>query len=296
MFYAWYPAEPKAGQKPASFEDEPLASDPFCWSSSSWLDRGPRFVSYSFLNAPLRKTQSPYPVLLYSHGAGGDNHNSAPEMAENLASHGYLVVCMDHYDAYAFTWPDGTLFKRVGDATFGAEGLADRVRDLVFLLDELPQFNQSDAILAGGFDLSRVAAAGFSWGGPTAGEFCRSDSRCRAAISLDFGGEDAPELERFGLQKPSLMLNGPDNTSQVLFSKAISDAYWTQITGMTHNDFSAWYWWNSPGSVPSRREAWRAMHACILSFLDKYLKGQNDGLLDGNPSATYPRLVNFKRK
>jgi hypothetical protein len=92
------------------------------------------------------------------------------------------------------------------------------------------------------------------------------------------------------------MLNGPDNTSQVLFSKAISDAYWTQITGMTHNDFSAWYWWNSPGSVPSRREAWRAMHACILSFLDKYLKGQNDGLLDGNPSATYPRLVNFKRK
>ena len=139
--------------------------------------------------------------------------------------------------------------------------------------------------------------SGHSWGGPTAGEFCRIDSRCQAAISLDLGREeDAPELVRLGLQKPSLMLNSTINSTQVLYSKAIQDAYWTQIADITHNDFFSAYWWNSPNNLPSRREAWEAMHACILSFLDKYLKGQNDGLLDGNPSATYPRLVNFKRK
>jgi hypothetical protein len=87
-----------------------------------------------------------------------------------------------------------SFFKRVGYVTLNAVGLADRVRDLVFLLDEFPKFNQSDALLAGGFDLGKVAVAGWSWGGPTAGEFCRIDSRCRAAISLDLGREeDAPE-------------------------------------------------------------------------------------------------------
>jgi hypothetical protein len=92
------------------------------------------------------------------------------------------------------------------------------------------------------------------------------------------------------------MLNSTANGSSQLFSKAVTNAYWVQVTDMTHDDFCSYYWCISPGSVPSRREAWRAMHACIVSFLDKYLKGQNDGLLDGNPSATYRRLVNFKRK
>lgn len=297
MFCVWYPAVPAARQLPAPFEEESGASDPTWFGSSTWLDRAPRFVSYSFRDAPLLKTQAPYPILLYTHGGGGCSHNDCPEMAENLASHGYLVISVDHWDAWGFVWPDGTVFKRVGDVTLEAAGLPDRIRDLAFLLDQLPGFNQSDAILAGAFDFGRIAVAGWSWGGPTAGEFCRVDERCRAAISFDIGlSEHAPELVRLGLQKPSLMFNGPDNSSQTFFTKAISDAYWTQISDMTHNDFSSWYWWNTPGGVPSRREAWQAMHACILSFLDRYLKGQNDGLLDGNPSTKYRRLVNFKRK
>jgi pimeloyl-ACP methyl ester carboxylesterase len=296
--YVWYPAAPNVGQLPAAFEDEPMDSDPVWWGSSTWGDRGPRFVSYSFVNAPLLKAHAPYPILLYSHGGGGCNHNDSPEMAENLASRGYVVVALDHWDAWGFVWPDGTLFKRVGDVNLDVPGIYDRIRDFVFLLDQLPQVNESDSVLAGALDLGRVAVAGVSYGGPTAGELCRVESRCLAAISLDYGTvASPPELDSRGLQKPSLMLNSTANSSSQFFSKAVTDAYWVQVSDVTHNDFlSGWYWVNSPGSVPSRREAWRAMHACILSFLDKYLKGQNDGLLDGNPSATYPRLVNFRRK
>lgn len=296
MFCVWYPAVPGPGASPAPFEDEPLASDLGYLGGAQWLDRVPYFVSYSFADAPLLKTAVPYPVVLFSHGYGGDNHYSCLEMAEHLASHGYAVVSMNHYDAWGFVWPDGRLFKRDGDLGVDDVGAAERVRDFALVLEALGELNRSDAILAGGLDLNRLAAAGFSGGGPTAGEFCRIDARCLAAISLD-GGADAntPELVRLGLQKPSLMFNRTDNTSDTLFRLATGDAYWIQVNGLTHNDFCSWYWWHSPGSQ-SVREAWKGMHACILSLLNRYVKGQNDGLLDDNPSKTYPQLINFKRK
>jgi hypothetical protein len=39
----------------------------------------------------------------------------------------------------------------------------------------------------------------------------------------------------------------------------------------------------------------QAISACMLSFFDKYLEGEDDHLLD-NPMAVYPDIINFQRK
>jgi hypothetical protein len=85
-----------------------------------------------------------------------------------------------------------------------------------------------------------------------------------------------------------------------LFAHAISDAFWFQLKDSTHQSF------NDKGSLvndptvmsdptPVSREQSRTIRACTLSFFNKYLKGEDDHLLD-NPAAVYPNIINFRRK
>lgn len=39
----------------------------------------------------------------------------------------------------------------------------------------------------------------------------------------------------------------------------------------------------------------QTIRACMLSFFDKYLKGEDDHLLD-NPASVYPNVINFQSK
>jgi hypothetical protein len=90
------------------------------------------------------------------------------------------------------------------------------------------------------------------------------------------------------------------DSSLALFGKATKDAFWLQIQDSTHTSFV------DRGSVinnptltgdptPASRTISRTIKACMLSFFDKYLKGEDDHLLD-NPAAVYPNIINFQRK
>jgi hypothetical protein len=162
-----------------------------------------------------------------------------------------------------------------------------------------------------------LGALGYSWGCVPAAEFCRIDTRCKAVVLLDVGSilEAAPDLIQFGLQKPFLSMNstmGPRPAiplsynpewlyaSRVLFTNAINNAFWFQLQDSSHQSFQ------DRGSLisdPTRtadptsisREQSRTTRACTLSFFDKYLKDQDDHLLD-NPAAVYPNIINFRSK
>ena len=88
--------------------------------------------------------------------------------------------------------------------------------------------------------------------------------------------------------------------TKALFTNAINNAFWCQIQDSTHNSF------DDRGSVindvtragnptPASRGISQAIRACTLSFFDKYLKGEDDHLLD-NPAAAYPNIINFQSK
>lgn len=292
----WYPAEAAPGRAPEPVLEKELAVVEAA-GLPDVMDRLSRFVSYSTLDLPISMAPGRgWPVVLFSHGAGGfraQNQN----LSQDLASQGYVVIAPDHHDAFAVRLADDEIYRSSSAAVISRATSQDRVRDLIVVLDRLEMMNRQDPILQGTLDLGRVAAAGYSWGAPTAGEFCRIDPRCQAVLSLDWGTGTTsafPELVQDGLTKPSLMMNAPANSADYLFRKAPRDAVWMQISRTEHADFVLAPWITG-GDVAASFEVARIVRAYSVSFLNKYLQGIDDRLLDG-ASAEYPRVVGFRRK
>lgn len=296
MAMIWYPANPRR-HIPEWLDERIVAADPE-YETAAWMDRIPRFTGHSFLDAPLLVDAGRCPILLYSHGLGS-GRTEPYEMGENLASHGFIVVSVNHWDAGYEVFPDGRYLKDLSSKSATAAGHLDRVRDLALMLDELGRIELAHPILRDGLDLTRIAAAGFSWGGDTAGDLARLDARCLAAIAIDQGGASstAPDLVRLGLQKPSLTINRSDNSAAILFGKATTRAYWLRLSNTVHLDLhgSSWAFDATVASFPSVREVSRTINAYVLSFLDRVLRHKDDSFLDGPPQG-FPRVADFKHK
>lgn len=110
------------------------------------------FMGSGAWHASLRAAPKRWPVVLLSHGSGADASNLT-WLAEDLASHGYLVAAMDHPG------------DRFGDTSVEGRFAAwRRARDVTFVLDRLLE----DATFGSRIDRDRVAAAGHSSGAYTA--------------------------------------------------------------------------------------------------------------------------------
>ena len=102
-----------------------------------------------------------YPVVVFSHGAGGSREGYA-YAATHLASHGYLVVLPQHAGSDTAAWRSaagGPVAKMVDDAA----NLENRPRDVSFVLDQVSH----DPELAARADMNRVGGAGHSFGAYT---------------------------------------------------------------------------------------------------------------------------------
>jgi dienelactone hydrolase len=280
-----------------------------------------QFVSHALPGLPVATNQTSYPVVIYSHGGGFRRQNT--DKALELASHGYVVVAMDHPWATASVFPNGQVVPGSGTCSNPKScfqpTIDDGIKDYRFVLDEMARLNSNDALFTGRLNLDRLGAFGFSLGCVPVAEFCRIDVRCKAVVLLDPGWilEAPTDLNQFGLQKPFLSMNSfsgprppappsPPYTTEwlygslLLFTNAISDAFWFQIQDSSHQSFQ------DRGSLisnhtrtadptPVSRNHSQTIRACTLSFFDKYLKNQDDHLLD-NPTAVYPNVINFQRK
>ncbi|GAB4520499.1 MAG: hypothetical protein OHK0046_30870 [Anaerolineae bacterium] len=94
----------------------------------------------------------PYPLLVVSHGLGG-NSLQLSYLGDHLASKGYVVVMIDHAD--------------------GAVGLASvqtattyRPMDILFVMDQIDAMNsEADSFLSGMVDVNNTGLIGYSYGG-----------------------------------------------------------------------------------------------------------------------------------
>jgi dienelactone hydrolase len=287
----WYPAQARAGDLPGAFRERKLAEDPNY--AGPYTDRIPWFVSHSLPSAKIFAEETRYPVILYSHGLGL-NRASNDDKCEVLASHGYIVVSPDHADVVGTVFPDGRYLRGTGETVSPNRSMfLGRVQDLRIVLVDIDRANQTDPILAGRMDLNNIGALGFSFGGGAAAEFCRREERCRAALLLAATWQGADELVAAGLQKPFLSMYNPSNVDLTLFNKAARDAIWLLLSNTVHTSFSAEHLIVDTGL--SNREAAVTINRYIVSFFNKFLKGQDDHLLDG-PSTNFPRVAEFRRK
>jgi len=175
---------------------------------------------HSIRNADVSARQQTYPVVIMRAGASAKVCNYA-SLAEDLASHGYVVVGFDApYRTYAVVFPDGRVMRRTPENNpelCEDQPLAQRAgcvnkvltawtADIAFVLDRLERWNTADSSgkFAGRLDMTRVGVFGHSFGGATAAQFCHEDSRCKAGIDLD--GAPFGSVVREGLHQPFLFV------------------------------------------------------------------------------------------
>lgn len=153
------------------------------------------------------------PVLMYSPG-GGDSRTLGTTLAEDLASHGRVVVLVDHPgDASQVELPTGVrttvLFGPPDPATFRTM-VDTRIADLRLVLDRL-----SDLPLAPVMDSRRIGLYGHSAGGTAAVYAARDDRRVGAVANLEGYLDLYPTLAR--LDQPLLLFrtDGFDGATRI---------------------------------------------------------------------------------
>ena len=213
--WIWYPR----GQA----SDAPGAYLPPGWEPTAQLlgIRSAGLTAHSVDGAPLSDAVATYPVLLLS--PSGFPPLLLSGTAEELASHGFVVVGVNHtYETAVTVFPDGRTVAMNPAAIAGAlgpqtgayqtvfDGRADVCRykaaDLSFVADRLADLDPDDP-LAGRLDLRRLTAGGHSFGGAAALQWCRDDERCTAAVNLD--GALWCEVGWLGLPRPVLQVLAP---------------------------------------------------------------------------------------
>lgn len=307
MAQFWYPAVPKAGVLPAPYIDRRIAAT---WANES-SDLGVyaalyrSAVSHALPDLTIATNEAPFALVIFSHGYQ-EVCTIETDVMENLASHGYITVAIDHADVWASVFPSGEIVQ--GNApglpvslTLNALFLQGRTRDVQFVLDELTRLNREDDFFRGRLDLQHVGIFGHSFGGAITADICAADNRFKAGLSLDGGGHT--NLLALQIDQPFLIASGDDANPTMqpfrvafrsLFDQFAHDAYWFHLKNSEHYDFVEMPWFAAT-PAPAKLRTAIVLRRYILSFFNKYLKGQDDHFLDGPPSD-YPEVDVFLKK
>jgi dienelactone hydrolase len=136
--------------------------------------------------------QPSYPMVLFSHGAGASMEVETSQ-SEDLASHGYIVVDVDHtYVSMATEFPGRIVTAQEATTNFDTPEPAEPITQIMadddkFVIDELGQMNTGklDSAFKGKLNLDEIGVIGHSVGGAVAYNLAINDSRVKAAINLD---------------------------------------------------------------------------------------------------------------
>jgi len=224
LAWIWYPS---ASQQSATMDDyvpaELRPKDEASGGANIWtlLTRDASNVrTHSARDPDVSPQQRSYPVVIMRAGASASVLNYST-LAEDLASHGYVVVGFDApYRTGRVVFTDGRVMGRteqnnpetcvVPDRT-QMERCVSRVMtawasDIAFALDRLAELDDSDPSgkFSGRLDMTRVGVFGHSLGGAVAAQFCHEDSRCKAGIDID--GAPHGSVVQDGLAQPFMFL------------------------------------------------------------------------------------------
>ncbi len=201
MVRLWYPAEGMDAAPSASWveaADRVLPAMATSGGLPRWAFGHFALVrTHAAWGAPLAAPEGAagWPVATFDHGLGGFRSQNT-FLAEELASHGVVVVAVEHPGGSLITvLPDGRErpfepLPRADDPDYDAavEALGARwTAETVAALEALAG-SPSDGPLArfaAALDLGRVVAIGHSTGGAVAADVCHAWAGCPVAVALD---------------------------------------------------------------------------------------------------------------
>jgi dienelactone hydrolase len=230
--------------------------------------------THAFLDA--KPASGKFPVVIYAPSFSAPAFENS-DLCEYLASHGYIVLASPNMG------PHSRLMT--GDV----QGIQAQVGDIEFLLGYLHNIPQADT--------SRIAVAGFSWGGISNVFAQMQDDRITALACLDgtirYRAEylkEATYVKPGRLTVPLLFLAqrniSPEDlirwkfdlSTSFLNDLKYSDFHFVSFAGMNHQDFSSLFIRFRPDeafteytpSEISESHGWMARYT--LNFLNAYLK------------------------
>jgi predicted dienelactone hydrolase len=315
MVSIWYPASSIRGYPRAPWVSPGVADIINPPGSSLALP-----TSHGYVGAPAAGGR--HPVVLFSSGFGLERTGSTA-LVEELASHGYVVVTIDHtHDAQHVEFPDGRIatfaIPEPADEAAGekllAKILAVRAADTRFTLDRLADLargHNPDAAkrrlprgLGSALDLVRVGMFGSSLGGATAAQVMYEDSRIRAGLNLD--GSHLGTVVTAGLDRPFLLMGSDPHGEE---GDESWDALWTnlrgprlqlELAGSGHLSFTDWQVLLPQAGVPLEEleplfgtidgpRSIVVQRAYVGAWFDRHLRQRRCDLLAG-PSSRYPEM------
>jgi dienelactone hydrolase len=323
MIQIWYPAHTVDGYPRAPYLP-PLTAGPYekilGLPSLNWP------ITAAHLGAPVQPRAGGWPVLLYSHDLGGERFETT-SLVEDLASHGYVVVTIDHvHDADVVVLPNGQVDTcavppptQDTPTPQSTKEIESRVADVRFVLDQLTVINRGGNPdqahqplphgLRGALDLRRTGMFGHSDGGSTTAHAMHTDARIAAGINLD-GTLWTPQAVA-GSDRPLLLFGRQDLDSYEavtwaeFWTKQRGPKLWLNLKDSTHHTFtdfaplvpqvapiigqsSSWII-AEIGTINGQR-AVAIERAYIRAWFDAFLRHHDSGLLS-RPSPGYPEVV-----
>ena len=116
---------------------------------------------------PAEMTE-PCPVIIWSHGLGGTKDGGG-FIHRFVASHGYVVVCIQHYGTDSALWEgkQGHPWDAIRAAKIPRKASSSRFGDIPFVIDQLEKFAEINPKIASLMDMTRLAMSGHSFGART---------------------------------------------------------------------------------------------------------------------------------
>ncbi|MFJ9613445.1 alpha/beta hydrolase family protein [Streptomyces noursei] len=262
--------------------------------------------------APVLRTGERLPVVVFSHGAH-DHRAGLTVVVQELASHGYMVVTVDHtYDAIS-EFPDGRLTVPLDNPALTPRDFATDIRFVLDCIEDLAAGRNPDADhrslptgLLHALDLHRIGMFGWSKGATATSFVMSEDQRVKAGLSFD--GPMQPTVTT-DLDRPFMLMTAD-------FPRATQPgvaAFWSHLRGwrlniQAHGAVHSTYT-DAPALIPQLAKAvgmsdedlqgWigtlapaqavRIQQAYPRAFFDLHLRHRRSHLLDG-PSPSFPEV------
>ncbi|HYW74556.1 MAG TPA: hypothetical protein VE961_26260 [Pyrinomonadaceae bacterium] len=170
------------------------------------------------------KSGGPFPVIVFSHGAGGSGKNYFA-LTGFWASHGYILIQPTHNDSLALRHEKGeeqpaNARELIEEYRFNYEDWINRVRDLTLVMDSLSDLQRRFPELKGKLDRDRIGVGGHSYGAFT--------TQMIGGVTLDIPGQ--AKRQNFGDPRPrALLLLSAQGKNQ----NGLTETSWQTLTRPT---------------------------------------------------------------
>lgn len=205
----------------------------------------------------IPKSAGPFPVIIFSHGAGGSGQNYF-SLTGYWATHGYVVIQPTHDDSIALRKEKGEPVpasprELVDEYRFNTDDWTNRVRDVTLIMDSLADLEKRVPQLKGKVDQKSIGVGGHSYGAFT--------TQMIGGALLDM--PNGPKAQSFGDRRPrALMLLSPQGKTQ----NGLTESSWKNMTRPTMSMTGS-----NDTAVMGRLASWREDPFTYSPPGDKYL-------------------------